>query len=133
MHFFFLEAVRASEGSVLMQRDVVWIFIRDGETASRRAGNYSSQRSVVLSPSLLKCCYCLMMLCGVSMQLGLAVFSEFSPREDAGEDHAVFLAPWQSGGMERAAVARKVMCFQPCFPQPDVGTSAKAGRIFCSG
>lgn len=55
--FLFLEAVIAYEGSVLMQRDVVWIFIQDGETASRRASDYSSWRSAVLSPSLLKRCY----------------------------------------------------------------------------
>lgn len=45
----------------------------------------------------------------------------------------VCLAPQQSSGMERAAVAWKVMCFQPCSPQLDVGTSVKAGRIFCTG
>lgn len=58
---------------------------------------------------------------------------EFSRWEDAGEVHTVCLAPWQSRGMECAAAAWKVMCFQPCSPQMDVGTSARAGRIFCSG
>lgn len=47
--FLFLEIVRACEESVLMQRDVVWILIQDGETVSRRASNYSGQRSAVLS------------------------------------------------------------------------------------
>lgn len=120
----------ACEGDVFMQRDVVWIFIQDGETASRRAGDYGSRRSAVLSPSLPKCCYRLTMLCGVSVQLGLDVFSEFRHREDAGEDRTVCLAPQQSSGMECAAAAWKVMCFQPCSPQLDVGTSVKAGTLY---
>lgn len=73
------------------------------------------------------------MLRDVSVQLRLDVFSEFPPREDADEDCMVCLAFWQSSGMECAAVAWKVMCSQPCSPQPDTGTGAKAGRIFCSG
>lgn len=62
------------------------------------------------------------------------MLSEFSRREDAGEAPMVCLAPWQSRGMESAAAAWKVMCFQPRSPQMwDVGTSARAGSIFSSG
>lgn len=43
---------------------------------------------------------------------------EFSRWEDAGEAHTVCLAPWQSRGMECAAAAWKVMCFQPLL-SPD--------------
>lgn len=74
-----------------------------------------------------------MMLCGVSVQLGLDVFSEFSYGAHAGEERTMCLAPRESSGMEHAAAARKVMCFQPCSPQLEVGTSGKSGRIFCTG
>lgn len=71
-----------------------------------------------------------MMLCGVSVPLGLDVFPEVMVREDAGEDRTGCPAPRQSGGTECAAAAWKVMCFQPCSPQMDVGTRVKAGSIF---
>lgn len=60
---------------------------------------------------------------------------EFSPigKTPARLPRHVWL-PGRARGMECAAAAAwKVMCFQPRSPQMDVGTSARAGRIFCSG
>jgi len=124
--FLLLEAVGAHEGDVLPRRAAVGIFIRDGATVPRRAGADGSRGSAVLSPSPARCGCRLAVLRGVSVRLGPDASSEFSDREDAGEDSAVCLAPC-------AAVAGRVMCFQPRSPRLDVGTDAKAGRVFCAG
>lgn len=66
--FIFLEAVRACEGSVLMQRDVVWIFTQTKRLRREEPATVAARGA---APSRPERSHCLMMLRDFSLQLGL--------------------------------------------------------------